>query len=143
MGNDPEPPKGKPDPLRETKEKFREIDRKMVKSVNGIKRQITEMKRSETKAVNEIKQVLKRGDTASAKILGKELIRIRNTEERYFTSTSQLTGLRSELKHQLGQAKVSQAVKSSTEVMQAMNALMKNSEIHDVYFHCILFHIYR
>jgi division protein CdvB (Snf7/Vps24/ESCRT-III family) len=128
------------DPLKETKEKFREIDHKITRNINGIKRQIMEIKRSETKAISEIKQVLKRGDRDSAKILGKELVRIKNTEERYYTSITQLNGLRSELKHQLGQAKVSQAVKASSEIMGAMNALMKNSEIHDVCLYCILFY---
>lgn len=68
----------------------------------GIDRQIRAIDAEEVKVRKSIKQVAKKGDVKSCKMLAKELIRSQKHKDRLYTSKAQMNSIIMQLEHQLG-----------------------------------------
>ncbi|KAJ2770299.1 Vacuolar protein-sorting-associated protein 24 [Coemansia nantahalensis] len=90
----------------------------------GLDRQMANIKTEEKKAEQSIKQLAKKGDVSSCKILAKELVRSRKQRERVATSKAQLNSISLELNYQASKLKVIGSLQKSTQVMKAVNQLM-------------------
>ncbi|KAJ2480927.1 Vacuolar protein-sorting-associated protein 24 [Coemansia sp. RSA 2131] len=105
-----------------------ELVRKWSSSIRtqqrGLDRQTSTLKQEEKKAERTIKQLAKRGDTASCKILAKELIQSRKQRTRIATNKAQLNSISMELNYQVSKLKVVGSLQKSTQVMKSVNRLM-------------------
>jgi charged multivesicular body protein 2A len=75
----------------------------------------------EKKIQMECKQLAKKGQTGSAKILAKEIIRIRGQKEKLYQARGQLTGVSTRITTMQSTGQVSKAMGSSAKVMGQMN----------------------
>jgi len=88
-----------------------------------------EIKNEETKVKQSIKQAAKRGDMSTAKLLAKEIVRSRKAVARLHTSKAQMNSVVMQMQNQMAQQKVMGHMVKSTEVMGAMNRLVKVGDI--------------
>ncbi|KAI0005008.1 vacuolar sorting protein VPS24 [Russula compacta] len=76
-----------------------------------------------------IKQLAKKGDTKSARILAREVVRSNKQKDRLSVSKARLGSIGSQLSQQLAMAKVSGSLQKSTEIMKLSNNLVKLPQI--------------
>ncbi|KAI8975601.1 Snf7-domain-containing protein [Mycotypha africana] len=95
----------------------------------GIDRQIRSIDTEEAKVKRSIKQVAKKGDTKSCKLLAKELIRSQKHKNRLYTSKAQMNSIIMQLEHQLATLKVAGTLQKSSEVMKLVSQLSKLPEV--------------
>jgi len=111
--------------VRKWKSEMRSEQRTLDRQIRGIQREEQKTKKS-------IKDAAKRGDTASAKLLAKEICRARKAVNRLHTSKAQMNSVVMQMENQLAQQKLTGTVQKSTEVMKMMNRLTKVSEVSAV-----------
>merc|ERR1711935_1292143 len=90
-----------------------------------------EIKNEETKVKQSIKQAAKRGDMSTAKLLAKEIVRSRKAVSRLHTSKAQMNSVVMQMQNQMAQQKVMGHMVKSTQVMGAMNRLVKIGDISE------------
>lgn len=76
-----------------------------------------------------MKEAAKKGDKDVCKVLAKEVIRARSACNKLYTSKAHLNSVTLQMKNQLATIRVAGSVAKSTEVMQAMQALIKVPEV--------------
>lgn len=116
-------------------------------------RQVRSIKREEEKICKSLKEAAKKNDKQVCSILAKEVVRSRKAVNRIYASKAQLSSVQLQMQHQLGESsqmtlkillnhvfnfslliatiKVSGSLQKSTEVMAAMQRLVKLPEIAD------------
>lgn len=87
------------------------------------------IEREEDKVKQSLKDAAKKGDKDVCKILAKEVIRARTACNKLHTSKAHLNSVTLQMKNQLATIRVAGSVSKSTEVMQAMQALIKVPEV--------------
>lgn len=92
-------------------------------------RQIRAIQREEEKVKRSLKQAATKGDKDTCTILAKEIIRARKATNRIYTSKAHLNSVQMQMKNQLATLRVAGALQKSTEVMQAMQNLVRLPEI--------------
>lgn len=95
----------------------------------SLDRQIRQIQRSEATAVKSIKDAAKKGDTASAKILAKEVVNSRKAVSKIYTAKANLKSVEMQMKGQAAQLRVAGSLSKSADVMKAMQQLIKLPEI--------------
>eukprot|EP00128_Syssomonas_multiformis_P001412 Colp12_sorted_trinity150504_noHs@29865 len=110
-------------------EQVREWKTKLRSEERALERQILSIDREEKKLQVSIKQAAKKGDQDVCKILAKELVHSRKAKSKLYTSKAQINSVSLQMQNQLATAKISGAIAKSTEVMKAMNKLVKVPEI--------------
>ncbi|KAG0204996.1 Vacuolar protein-sorting-associated protein 24 [Mortierella sp. GBA30] len=110
-----------------------EMVRKWRQEINAQQRALDRQKRGieneELKVKRTIKQVAKKGDIKTCKMLAKELVRSRRQKDRIVTSKAQLNSISMQLQHQLSTLKIAGTLQKSSEVMSLVNNLVKLPEI--------------
>lgn len=76
-----------------------------------------------------MKEAAKKGDKDVCKILAKEIIRARKTCNKLYTSKAHMNSVALQMKNQLATIRVAGSVSKSTEVMQAMQSLVRVPEV--------------
>ncbi|OXU31898.1 hypothetical protein TSAR_003843 [Trichomalopsis sarcophagae] len=111
------------------KEMVNEWAHKLRKEGYQIDRQVRAIQREEDKVKKSLKDAAKKGDKDVCKILAKEVIRARNACNKLHTSKAHLNSVTLQMKNQLATIRVAGSLSKSTEVMQAMQALVKVPEV--------------
>ncbi|KAG0293673.1 Vacuolar protein-sorting-associated protein 24 [Linnemannia gamsii] len=110
-----------------------EMVRKWRQEINAQQRALDRQKRGieeeEMKAKKMVKQMAKKGDIRTCKILAKELVRSRRQKDRIVTSKAQLNSISMQLQHQLSTLKIAGTLQKSSEVMGMVNNLVKLPQI--------------
>ena len=91
-----------------------------------------DIQRGEQKVKADAKKAAKRGDMDSAKTLAKEMVRSRKACNRLHVSKTQLNSVMMQMEQQYAQAKMMGTMQKSTQVMSAMNRLVKVGAIAEV-----------
>ncbi|XP_030212608.1 charged multivesicular body protein 3 isoform X2 [Gadus morhua] len=94
-----------------------------------IDRQIRDIQREEEKVKRSIKDAGKKGQRDVCIILAKELIQSRRAISKLYASKAQMNSVLLSMKNQLAVVRVAGALQKSTEVMKAMQNLVKIPEI--------------
>lgn len=76
-----------------------------------------------------LKEAAKKGDKDVCKVLAKEIIRARKACNKIYTSKAHLNSVSLQMKNQLATIRVAGSVSKSTEVMQAMQSLIRVPEV--------------
>ncbi|KAF3421722.1 hypothetical protein E2986_08751 [Frieseomelitta varia] len=106
------------------KEMVQEWTHKLRKEGYQLDRQ-----REEEKIKRSLKEAAKKGDKDVCKILAKEIIRARKTCNKLYTSKAHMNSVSLQMKNQLATIRVAGSVQKSTEVMQAMQSLVRVPEV--------------
>merc|ERR1712001_215867 len=106
-----------------------EWTKKIRKESYGLDRQIRQIQRQEQLAIKSIKEATKKGDTASAKILAKEVVHSRKAVSKIYTAKANLKSVEMQMKGQAAQVRVAGSLSKSADVMKAMHQLIKVPEI--------------
>lgn len=101
----------------------------MRKEGYQLDRQIRQIQREEDKIKKSLKEAAAKNDKDVCNILAKEVIRSKKAINKIHTSKAHLNSVQLHMKNQLGVLRIAGSLQKSTEVMQAMHALVKLPEI--------------
>lgn len=102
---------------------------KLRKESYALDRQIRSIQREEDKLKRTLKEAAKKNDKEVCTILAKELIRSRKAINKIYTSKAHINSVQLQMKNQLATVRVAGSLAKSTEVMTAMQALVKLPEV--------------
>lgn len=112
-------------------DQVKEWNAKLRKESYALDRQIRSIRREEEKITKSLKEAAKKNDKQVCSILAKEVVRSRKAVNRIYASKAQLSSVQLQMSHQLATIKVSGSLQKSTEVMAAMQRLVRLPEIAD------------
>ncbi|KAM6346705.1 charged multivesicular body protein 3 [Podargus strigoides] len=116
-------------PEKPPKELVNEWSLKIRKEMRVIDRQIRDIQREEEKVKRSIKDAAKKSQKDVCVILAKELIRSRKAVSKLYASKAHMNSVLMGMKNQLAVLRVAGSLQKSTEVMKAMQNLVKIPEI--------------
>ncbi|XP_023690161.1 charged multivesicular body protein 3 [Paramormyrops kingsleyae] len=114
---------------RPPKDLVNEWSLKIRKEMRVIDRQIRDIQREEEKVKRSIKEAARKGQKDVCVILAKEMIHSKKAVGKLYASKAQMNSVLLSMKNQLSVLRVSGALQRSTEVMKAMQNLVKVPEI--------------
>ncbi|KAM3593978.1 uncharacterized protein V6R79_000205 [Siganus canaliculatus] len=116
-------------PEKQPKELVTEWTQKIRKEMRVIDRQIRDIKREEEKVKRSIKDAAKKGQKDVCVVLAKEMIQSKRAVTKLYASKAHMNSVLLSMKNQLAVARVAGSLQRSTEVMKAMQSLVKIPEI--------------
>ncbi|XP_028657400.1 E3 ubiquitin-protein ligase RNF103 isoform X2 [Erpetoichthys calabaricus] len=116
-------------PEKPPKELVNEWSLKIRKEMRVIDRQIRDIQREEEKVKRSVKDAAKKGQKDVCIILAKEVIHSRKAVNKLYASKAQMNSVLLSMKNQLSVLRVAGTLEKSTEVMKAMQGLVKIPEI--------------
>lgn len=116
-------------PDKPPKEMVNEWSGKIRKEMRVIDRQIRDIQREEEKVKRSIKEAAKKGEKDVCIILAKEMIQSKRAVTKLYASKAHMNSVQLSMKNQLALLRVSGSLQKSTEVMKAMQNLIKVPEI--------------
>nr|SVE73845.1 EOG090X0EF4 [Daphnia atkinsoni] len=111
------------------KDKVNEWCSKLRKEGSQLDRQIRGIQREEEKVKRSMKEAAKKGDRDVCIILAKEIIHSRKAISKIYTSKAHINSISMQMKNQLATLRIAGALQRSTEVMKAMQQLIKIPEV--------------
>lgn len=116
-------------PKKDPKEQVREWSGKLRKESRILDRQIRGIQREEEKVKRSLKLAAKKNETDVLKILAKEIVQSRKAVARIYTAKANLSSVEMTMKNQAAMVRVAGSLEKSTQVMTAMQTLIKVPEI--------------
>uniref|UniRef100_H0ZKP1 Charged multivesicular body protein 3 n=2 Tax=Estrildinae TaxID=40155 RepID=H0ZKP1_TAEGU len=116
-------------PEKPPKELVNEWSLKIRKEMRVIDRQIRDIQREEEKVKRSIKDAAKKNQRDVCVILAKELVRSRRAVSKLYASKAHMNSVLMGMKNQLAVLRVAGSLQKSTDVMKAMQNLVKIPEI--------------
>ncbi|XP_022905239.1 charged multivesicular body protein 3 [Onthophagus taurus] len=116
-------------PERNPKDLVNEWTHKLRKEGYQLDRQIRAIQREEDKVKRSLKEAAKKNDKDTALILAKEVLRARKAITKIYTSKAHINSVQLQMKGQLATLRVAGSLSKSTEVMQAMQQLVRMPEV--------------
>ncbi|XP_030641769.1 charged multivesicular body protein 3 isoform X1 [Chanos chanos] len=111
------------------KDLINEWSLKIRKEMRVIDRQIRDIQREEEKVKRSIKDAAKKGQRDVCIVLAKEMIQSKKAVSKLYASKAQMNSVLLSMKNQLAVVRVAGALQKSTDVMKAMQNLVKIPEI--------------
>eukprot|EP01113_Clastostelium_recurvatum_P013596 TRINITY_DN1723_c0_g1_i1.p1 TRINITY_DN1723_c0_g1~~TRINITY_DN1723_c0_g1_i1.p1 ORF type:complete len:236 (+),score=86.55 TRINITY_DN1723_c0_g1_i1:65-709(+) len=106
----------------------KEIMREHLRAINKSKREIdrerTQMQQQEKKTIIEIKKCAKQGQIGAAKIMAKDLVRLRNQITKFYNMSTQLQAVGMRIQTLKSTQSMAEAMKGVTRAMMVMNKQM-------------------
>ncbi|ERE66366.1 charged multivesicular body protein 3 [Cricetulus griseus] len=109
--------------------KVNEWSLKIRKEMRVVDRQIRDIQREEEKVKRSVKDAAKKGQKDVCVVLAKEMIRSRKAVSKLYASKAHMNSVLMGMKNQLAVLRVAGSLQKSTEVMKAMQSLVKIPEI--------------
>lgn len=116
-------------PDKPPKELINEWSQKIRKEMRVIDRQIRDIQREQEKVKRSIKDAAKKGQKDVCVVLAKEMIQSKRAVTKLYASKAQMNSVLLSMKNQLAVVRVAGALQKSTDVMKAMQNLVKIPEI--------------
>jgi len=117
--------KAKPDPVKDVKKWKRELN----KESRQMDREIKKLEQAEAKSKAECQKLGKQGRIDACKIIAKEIVRTRSAKERMMMAKAQINSISMQLQTQAAMVRAAGCMQKSTEVMTAMNKIVKLPEL--------------
>nr|CAG4643531.1 EOG090X0EF4 [Ilyocryptus agilis] len=111
------------------KDKVNEWCSKLRKEGFQLDRQIRGIQREEEKVKRSLKEAAKKGDKDVCLVLAKEILHARKAISKIYTSKAHINSISMQMKNQLATLRVAGSLQKSTEVMKAMQQLIKIPEV--------------
>lgn len=106
------------------KKLVRQQQRDLNRHNRDLERDRTRMDREEAKLKQEIKAAAKRGDTATANILAKQIVKNRQAKTRSYQASAQIRGIGSNMNSMLAQQKLATSMAGTSKIMSKFNQQM-------------------
>lgn len=103
--------------------------RKLRKESSQLERQIRAIQREEDKIKKSLKEAAKKGEKDVCVILAKDIVHARKAITKIYTSKTHISSVQMQMKNQLATLRVAGSLKKSTEVMAAMQTLIRVPEV--------------
>ncbi|XP_073340455.1 charged multivesicular body protein 3 [Pagrus major] len=116
-------------PEKDPKELISEWSKKIRREMRVIDRQIRDIQREEDKVKRSIKDAAKKGQKDVCIVLAKEMIQSKRAVTKLYASKAHMNSALLSMKNQAAVVRVAGALQKSTEVMKAMQNLVKIPEI--------------
>ncbi|KAI4462279.1 charged multivesicular body protein [Holotrichia oblita] len=116
-------------PERNPKDMVNEWTHKLRKEGYQLDRQIRAIQREEEKVKRSLKEAAKKSDRETCIILAKEILHARKAITKIYTSKAHINSVQLQMKNQLATLRVAGSLAKSTEVMQAMQRLVRVPEV--------------
>ncbi|CAH1156048.1 unnamed protein product [Phaedon cochleariae] len=116
-------------PERSPKDMVTEWNHKLRKEGYQLERQIKSIQREEEKVKRALKEAAQKSDKDTCLILAKEIIRARKAVNKIYTSKAHINSVMLQMKNQLATLRVAGNLQKSTEVMTAMQRLIRVPEV--------------
>ncbi|KAL9940808.1 hypothetical protein V8E36_000296 [Tilletia maclaganii] len=113
-------------------ERVKAVQAQLRSEHRHLDRELRQLDAASAKAKAEVKRLAKKGDTKSAKILAREIVRTNKQKERLTLSKARLGSIGMQLQHQMAMYKVTGSMQKSTEIMKLSNQLVKLPQISKV-----------
>ncbi|KAJ4478170.1 vacuolar sorting protein Vps24 [Lentinula aciculospora] len=110
-------------------EKVRAWQAKLRQESRKLDRDMRQLEVETGKARNTVKQLAKKGDVKSARILAREVVRSQRQKDRLSVSKARLGSIGTQLQQQLAMSKVTGSLQKSTEIMKLSNSLVKLPQV--------------
>ncbi|KAJ3739397.1 vacuolar sorting protein Vps24 [Lentinula detonsa] len=110
-------------------EKVRAWQAKLRQESRKLDRDMRQLEVETGKARNTVKQLAKKGDVKSARILAREIVSSQRQKDRLSVSKARLGSIEMQLQQQLSMAKFTGALQKSTEIMKLSNSLVKLPQV--------------
>ncbi|KAI0318690.1 vacuolar sorting protein Vps24 [Amylostereum chailletii] len=110
-------------------ERVRAWQGKLRQEKRTLDREMRQLDVGTNKARQTVKQLAKKGDTKSARILAREVVRSNKQKDRLSVSKARLGSIETQLSQQLAMIKVTGSLQKSTEIMKLSNSLIKLPQI--------------
>ncbi|KAI0719568.1 vacuolar sorting protein Vps24 [Cerioporus squamosus] len=110
-------------------EKVRAWQAKLRSEQRVLEREMRQLDTATKKAQQTVKQLAKKGDVKSARIMAREVVRSHKQMDRLSVSKARLGSIGNQLQQQLAMVKVTGSLQKSTEIMKMSNALVKLPQI--------------
>ena len=114
---------------RPISEVVRENQRLLRRATRELEREINTMRKTESRLIEEIRQSATKGQTRSARILAKDLVRNRKYQEKFLELKAHLTGVSLKLQTVKSHHAMSEAMRGVTKAMTRVNNAMKMPEL--------------
>lgn len=111
------------------KDLINEWSQKIRKEMRVIDRQIRDIQREQEKVKRSIKDAAKKGQKDVCVVLAKEMIQSKRAVTKLYASKAHMNSVLLSMRNQLSVLRVAGALQKSTEVMKAMQSLVKIPEI--------------
>jgi len=121
---------GKTEPV-DPRKKAREMSAGIRKEQRVLQRQIHKIETEANKVKLSLKKTAKDGDKEACQILAKELLHTKKAIARIQVSIAHLKSIDYNMKNQMSMLKVAGAFEKSSQVMKAMQSLVKVKEVRD------------
>jgi len=116
-------------PERDPKTQVTEWTRRIRKESLALDRQIRSIQREEEKIKRSLKEAAKKGDKDICLVFAKELVRSKKAISKIYTSKAHLNSIQLHMKEQLAILITAGSLQKSTQVMQAVQALLRVPEV--------------
>ncbi|KAJ4001123.1 vacuolar sorting protein Vps24 [Lentinula boryana] len=110
-------------------EKVRAWQAKLRQESRKLDRDMRQLEVETGKARNTVKQLAKKGDVKSARILAREIVSSQRQKDRLSVSKARLGSIEMQLQQQLSMAKFTGTLQKSTEIMKLSNSLVKLPQV--------------
>ncbi|XP_060532149.1 charged multivesicular body protein 3 [Cylas formicarius] len=114
---------------RDPKDMVTEWNHKLRKEGYQLDRQINSIKREEEKIKRTLKEAAKKNDNDTCIILAKEIVKARRAVNKIYTTKAHINSVMLQMKNQLATLRVAGSLQKSTEVLNAMQSLVRVAEI--------------
>lgn len=112
---------GNSNPKLTPAEQMRQSKRQINRGVREIDRERVKIESQQKKVIAEIKKLAKQGQLPSAKVLAKDLVRMRNQVTKMYAMRSQLQSVEMQLQTMKSTAALGESLEGVTRAMVAMN----------------------
>ena len=123
---------GNSQPKQDPKEVAKENQRMLRRAIRTVEREQKKLQQQEGKVLKEIKALATKNQHGPAKILSKDLVRMRAQVNQYYTMISQLKSIEMQLSTATINQNMIDALKGANTVMANVNKDMDMSQIKDV-----------
>lgn len=114
----------------EPKELVRKWQGMLRKETRNMDIQVRDIQREEKSAQKQIRDAAKRGDTASARLIARELVRSHKTMTQLYTNKAHMIAMGTQLQEQMAMVRVAGTLSKSSEVMKLVNDMMRGSQLN-------------
>ncbi|MES1908710.1 MAG: hypothetical protein MHM6MM_001588 [Cercozoa sp. M6MM] len=109
---------------RDVKEIIREQKRMVDRSIRQLERERKGLERQEVKLKNDIKKMAKQNQMKPVRVMAKDLVRMRKSQEKFINLMAQLRGLSLQMTEMQSQATLQRSMHSCARSMSVLNAQM-------------------
>ncbi|KAF5390635.1 hypothetical protein D9757_002754 [Collybiopsis confluens] len=110
-------------------ERVRAWQAKLRQESRKLDRDMRQLEAETAKARKSVKQLAKKGDVKSARVLAREVVRSQRQKDRLSVSKARLGSIGMQLQQQLAMANVTGSLQKSTEIMRLSNSLVRLPQI--------------